>query len=536
MPFGLTNAPATFSTVMNQVLHGFLEKFVVVYLDDIVIYSETLAKHVEHLRQVLTRLWLLRDSTAHDRLIKEDEDFELDTSMPSSLRQLEESDGDRSYVDLTRYVETVHGGDRCFRLHIRRGPNADTLAGIAAGVSFCVGVPSRLHKSCADALSRMADLTTLGSVAALSSSAVATPIRDRACELLLIDPAAQGLVHLVEQRAYYWPQMWDDVETYAPSCLICQHDKADHQKKTGLLQSLPIPKRPWESVSMDYISRLPKEWKQNVDIARSFLEKAQKLMKKYADHNRPLCRIQYGRPCDGEGPGPEIIEVIKGERSLVDAELKKYSADKEDDARNQPSRPQLELTKMKEKVAEAILNHQVTSTVKRSHNEYLVKWKGCSSEENILEWATNLKAFLPLVELTMLPMHRGRRHLRTSHLLRTASHTVPLSPHCGRRLVRHGQSVEPLLSHPGECGDKNMDSPVATCKAQLLQDASRAFCLLAVLLGLLLKTYLQVGEDLSLSRALSAESKVFRGPSLHHVFYAGEEAYLASQVYAMGDG
>ncbi|KAL0294786.1 UNVERIFIED_CONTAM: hypothetical protein Scaly_3116100 [Sesamum calycinum] len=41
------------------------------------------------------------------------------------------------------------------------------------------------------------------------------------------------------------------------------------------------------------------------------------------------------------------------------SQLKKYSADKEDDARNQPSRPQLELTKTKEKVAEAILNHQV---------------------------------------------------------------------------------------------------------------------------------------------------------------------------------
>ncbi|KAL0303355.1 UNVERIFIED_CONTAM: Retrovirus-related Pol polyprotein from transposon [Sesamum radiatum] len=45
-----------YCTLMNQVLHGFLDEFVVVYLDDIVIYSGTLAEHVEHLRQVLTRL------------------------------------------------------------------------------------------------------------------------------------------------------------------------------------------------------------------------------------------------------------------------------------------------------------------------------------------------------------------------------------------------------------------------------------------------------------------------------------------------
>ncbi|KAL0361544.1 UNVERIFIED_CONTAM: Transposon Tf2-11 polyprotein [Sesamum radiatum] len=60
------------------------------------------------------------------------------------------------------------------------------------------------------------------------------------------------------QRAYYWPQMRDDVKTYVRTYLICQQDKADHQKKVFLLQPFPIPKRPWESVSMDYISGLPK--------------------------------------------------------------------------------------------------------------------------------------------------------------------------------------------------------------------------------------------------------------------------------------
>ncbi|KAL0374410.1 UNVERIFIED_CONTAM: hypothetical protein Sradi_3356700 [Sesamum radiatum] len=49
------------------------------------------------------------------------------------------------------------------------------------------------------------------------------------------------------------------------------------------------------------------------------------------------------------------------------SQLKKCSADRKDDTRNQPSRPQLELTKTKEKVAEAILNHRVTRTAKREH-------------------------------------------------------------------------------------------------------------------------------------------------------------------------
>jgi hypothetical protein len=56
MSFGPTNAPAFFTNLMNSVLMDYLDKFVVVFIDDILIYSQCEEEHVNHLKMVLQRL------------------------------------------------------------------------------------------------------------------------------------------------------------------------------------------------------------------------------------------------------------------------------------------------------------------------------------------------------------------------------------------------------------------------------------------------------------------------------------------------
>jgi hypothetical protein len=67
MSFGLTNAPAYFMYLMNKVLMEYLDKFVVMFIDDILIFTKNEEEHDEHLRLVLQ---MLRESQLYAKLNK----------------------------------------------------------------------------------------------------------------------------------------------------------------------------------------------------------------------------------------------------------------------------------------------------------------------------------------------------------------------------------------------------------------------------------------------------------------------------------
>ena len=67
MPYGITGGPATFQEVMNVILEPLLRKYVVVFVDDILIYSRTWFEHLEHITAVLQ---LLQQHHFHVKLSK----------------------------------------------------------------------------------------------------------------------------------------------------------------------------------------------------------------------------------------------------------------------------------------------------------------------------------------------------------------------------------------------------------------------------------------------------------------------------------
>ncbi|MCO5588027.1 hypothetical protein L7F22_041981 [Adiantum nelumboides] len=91
---------------------------------------------------------------------------------------------------------------------------------------------------------------------------VTRPLRRKVMEESHVPPYAghcgiDATVKAVE-TFFYWPALRRDVDVFVRECIICQKVKFDRQKAPGLLQPLPIPDKPWESIAMDFIFDLPR--------------------------------------------------------------------------------------------------------------------------------------------------------------------------------------------------------------------------------------------------------------------------------------
>jgi hypothetical protein len=105
----------------------------------------------------------------------------------------------------------------------------------------------------------------------------------------------------VIQKQFWWPQMQHEIRTYVADCDTCQRIKVPRHKLYGLLSPLPQPDRPWQDISMDFITGLPPSARRR---------------KAYDAILVVVCRyskmVQY-LPCTKDTNAPELADrLIKG--------------------------------------------------------------------------------------------------------------------------------------------------------------------------------------------------------------------------------
>ncbi|RVW96014.1 RNA-directed DNA polymerase-like [Vitis vinifera] len=308
MPFGLTNAPATFYTLMNNIFHPYLDKFVVVYLDDIVIYSNTLKEHVEHLRKVFkilrqNELYVKKEKCSFAKeevsflghrirdgklmmddskgkpsrngihqpraaplmnLLKKNKAWEWDERCQQAFEDLKKVVTEEPVLALPDHTKVFEEKEMtaivhclCTWRHYLLGSHFIVKTDNVATSYF----QTQKKLSPKQARCHKAELASM-------TSQPQEDIMDLLGEGLQHDPVAKSLITLAHEGKTKWFWVEDGllytkgrrlyVEAYVRTYLVCQQDKVEQQQPRGLLEPLPIAERPWDSVTMDFIIGLPK--------------------------------------------------------------------------------------------------------------------------------------------------------------------------------------------------------------------------------------------------------------------------------------
>nr|GEV10889.1 retrotransposon protein, putative, Ty3-gypsy subclass [Tanacetum cinerariifolium] len=285
IPFGLTNAPTVFIDLMNRVCRPYLDKFVIVFIDDLLMYSKTRVEHEEHLGLVLKLLtkkmlctkfskceFWLREVQFFGHVINGD-GIHVD---PSKIKDVKNSKAPRtpskvcSFLGLAghyrRFIENFSKIAKPLTVLTQKtlpdGPKDFVVYCDASGL----GLGYVLMQRVAYALSRNERIKP-ESVRAMNMT-LQSSIKDRilAAQKEASNDSARlqrGIDEMIKLRSdgayrYWWPGMKKDIAVYVSKCLTCLKVKSEHQRPSGLLQQPKIPKWKWEGIALDFVTKLPR--------------------------------------------------------------------------------------------------------------------------------------------------------------------------------------------------------------------------------------------------------------------------------------
>ncbi|XP_073152036.1 uncharacterized protein [Henckelia pumila] len=288
MPFGLTNAPAAFMDLMNRVFKPFLDKFVVVFIDDILVYSSSEEDHKEHLRLTLQTLrekelyakfkkcefWLKRVAFLGHIISKDGVSVDpkkveavMDWPRPKTVTEIRSFLGLAGYyrkfvevffsiaiplTKLTQKNSKLNWDETCensFEILKKKLASTPVLTLPAEGKDFTIySDASKGGLGCV--------LMQDGRLIAYASR----QLKPYEQNYLTHDLELAVVVFALKIWRHYLYGAKCEIFTDHQSlkCQVCQQVKAEYQRPGGLLQPLEIPEWKWEYISMDFVVGLPK--------------------------------------------------------------------------------------------------------------------------------------------------------------------------------------------------------------------------------------------------------------------------------------
>nr|GEW79128.1 putative reverse transcriptase domain-containing protein [Tanacetum cinerariifolium] len=317
MLFGLTNAPAVLMDLMNRVCKPYLDKFVIIFIDDILIYSKDEKEHEEHLKEILE---LLKEEKLYAKFSKcefwipkvqflghviDSRGIHVDPAKiesikdwaspktPTKIRQFLGLAGyyrrftegflkiAKSMTKLTQKGIKFDWGEKeenAFQLIKQKLCSAPILALPEGSKDFVVYCDAS-YKGLGVVLMQREKANVV--VDASSPKERDKPLRVRALVMTIsLDLPKQILEAQIEalkpenlkkedvggsekmyqdmKKLYWWPNMKANIATYVSKCLTCAKVKAEHQRPSGLLVQPAIPVWKWNNITMDFITKLLK--------------------------------------------------------------------------------------------------------------------------------------------------------------------------------------------------------------------------------------------------------------------------------------
>ncbi|GJU20612.1 putative reverse transcriptase domain-containing protein [Tanacetum coccineum] len=288
MPFRLTNAPAVLMDLMNRVCKLHLDKFMIVFIDDILIYSRNEKEHEEHLKTIME---LLKKEELYAKFSK----CEFWINTVKFLGHVIDSSGihvDPAKIELRighlqplfwRFAKQ----EEAFQLLKQKLCDAPILALPEGSEDFVVYCDESIKGLGAVLMQRMKaqkEAVKVENIEVEDIYGMLMKLEARADGTLCLDnrswlpcygdtrslimheshmskysmhPGSDKMYHDMKML-YWWPNMKADITTYVSKCLTCAKVKAKHQRLSSLLVQLDIPEWKWKKITKDFITKLPK--------------------------------------------------------------------------------------------------------------------------------------------------------------------------------------------------------------------------------------------------------------------------------------